>query len=135
MYLEHANITVINIDETFTFFKTAFPEFKLRGEGTSNGKRWIHIGNDDTYIALNEQAHVKPATQDYQQSGVNHLGFVVEDIEAVAKRLLDAGYERSYEKVVQQYRIRDYFFDDNGNEYEFVQYLSSNPTERNDYSE
>ena len=31
------------------------------------------------------------------------------------------------------HRRRVYFYDDEGNDWEFVQYLSSEPAERNDY--
>ena len=75
--LEHANLCVRNIDEMATFLRTAFPEFRVRGEGKSMvGRRWMHIGTADTYIALN-QAAAEPAEQwvPYgQKPGTNHLG-------------------------------------------------------------
>ena len=51
--LEHANLTVRDIAGTIRFLQTAFPEFRVRGEGKSqDGNRWVHIGTDETYIAL-----------------------------------------------------------------------------------
>lgn len=133
IYLEHANITVNNINTAVDFFQTAFPDFKVRGGGDLNGRKWIHLGNDTTYIALNEALIQKKNVKDYTQPGINHLGFVVEDVDIIAERLLAAGYQRDYPKQEETYRIRDYFVDADGNEYEFVQYLSDSINERNFY--
>ncbi len=137
MYLEHANITVGDLNKAIHFFTTAFPHFKVRGGGGGNGERkWLHLGEDETYVALNEAAKDQPqALQNYVTKGLNHLGFVVDDVEAIAERLLNAGYKRNYGKQIQQFRIRDYFLDDDGNEYEFVQYLSDKMEERNSYKD
>ena len=43
------------------------------------------------------------------------------------------GYQRDYPKQVEQFRIRDYFADADGNQYEFVQYLSEVVSEKNSY--
>ena len=52
--LEHANLCVSDIDGMIKFLKTALPDFKIRHDETDNdGDRWVHIGNDKTYIALN----------------------------------------------------------------------------------
>jgi hypothetical protein len=51
--LEHANLTVRDINGMIGFLQTAFPEFRVRGEGKSrDGSRWVHVGTDETYIAL-----------------------------------------------------------------------------------
>lgn len=134
-YLEHANITVKNIDESVKFFQTAFPEMKIRGGGEGNNGPWIHIGTDVTYFALNEDYNQHESVKNYSSTGINHIGFVVQNVDQVAERLLGAGYERSYPKQIQQFRIRDYFLDKDGNEYEFVQYHSDEMSERNDYTE
>lgn len=133
IYLEHANITVNNIDSAVDFFQAAFPDFNIRGGGNHNGRKWIHLGNDDTYIAINEAFVQQVSTRDYTRPGINHLGFVVEDADVIADRLLAAGYKRDYPKQEEKYRIRDYFLDADGNEYEFVQYLSEKTQERNFY--
>lgn len=135
IYLEHANITVNSIDEAVRFFTTAFPGFHVRGGGSMNGRKWIHLGDDVTYVALNERDDRKEMhhTNDYLKNGFNHIGFVVHDVKSVADRLLAAGFERDYPKQVEKYRIRDYFADADGNEYEFVQYLSEELSERNSF--
>ena len=135
VYLEHANITVNNLERSITFFKTAFPNFKIRGEGISENRRWVHFGLDSVYIALNEAGHDKSIKiqKNYVSSGINHIGFVVENVAEIATNLLAAGFKRDYPKTTEEFRIRDYFADDDGNEFEFVQYLSNNPKERNKY--
>jgi hypothetical protein len=53
--LEHANICVRDIEPMMRFLQTAFPEFRMRGEGKSrDGTRWVHMGTNDTYIALGQ---------------------------------------------------------------------------------
>ena len=135
VYLEHANITFADLDGAVAFFQTAFPEFKIRGGGGEGLDRWLHVGTEDTYVALSQGHAENPPVKDYNRQGYNHIGFIVEDVEALAQRLLNKGYERSYPKTVQKFRIREYFFDHEGNDYEFVQYLSDKKEEQNDYSE
>jgi catechol 2,3-dioxygenase-like lactoylglutathione lyase family enzyme len=134
-YMEHANITVKNLDDSVQFFQTAFPQMQIRGNGSTAQSKWLHLGSESTYLALNERGATNEVQGDYEHNGINHIGFVVEDVEAIANRLLAAGYARNYPKQVQRYRLRDYFLDADGNEYEFVQYLSDKAEERNDYSE
>ncbi len=132
-YLEHANITVNNLDNAVHFFKAAFPHFEKRGGGESNGRTWIHFGDTTTYVALNNSGENQHIEKNYESSGINHLGFVVSDVENIAKRLSEAGYTRSFPKQVEKFRIRDYFYDADGNEFEFVEYLSEKEAERNFY--
>lgn len=134
IYLEHANITVNDLQEAVKFFQTAFPHFKIRGGG--NGLReWVHLGDEDTYLAIN-QAKLSDLKVDknYDKIGINHLGFVVKNVEKVANNLLRNGYKRDFPKEVEQFRIRDYFADADGNQYEFIQYLSDKPEEKNSYN-
>lgn len=134
MYLEHANITVSNLQEAIRFFQTAFPHFKIRGGG--NGLReWVHLGDEHTYLALNQAKQDDgKAEKNYDIIGVNHLGFVVEDVDKIANNLLSNGYKRDFPKEIEQFRIRDYFADADGNQYEFIQYLSEVARERNRYT-
>jgi catechol 2,3-dioxygenase-like lactoylglutathione lyase family enzyme len=133
VYLEHANISVNNLENTIHFFQTAFPDFIVRGGGTSNDRKWVHLGNETSYIALNEALEQKQHKKDYMKNGINHLGFVVPDVASLAENLLTAGFKRDFPKQVEKFRIRDYFVDADGNEFEFVQYLSDKIEERNFY--
>ena len=134
IYLEHANITVNDLQEAVKFFQIAFPHFKIRGGGIST-REWVHLGDDDTYLAIN-QAKLSDlkVDKDYDKIGINHIGFVVQDVEEIATNLLKNGYKRDFPKEIEQFRIRDYFADADGNQYEFIQYLSDKPEEKNRYT-
>lgn len=134
--LEHANLCVRDIDPMVAFLRTAFPEFRVRSEGeTLLGARWLHVGTDDTYIALQQALLEAPeAWVPYSQKpGTNHLGYEVDDVEALRKRLLEAGYHDSTIPNEHPHRRRVYFHDPEGNDWEFVQYGSDDSRERNDY--
>lgn len=133
--IEHANMIVRDIDATAKFLQTAFPEFRIRKQGGSGADRWMHIGTDDTYIALN-QASAEPAEKWYPYSGmpgVNHLGYEVDDAGELRERMLAAGYQDSTVPNNHPHRKRVYFYDPDGNDWEFVQYFSDDPAKRNDY--
>lgn len=133
--IEHANMIVRDIDAMAQFLRTAFPDFEVRQDAGEGDDRWIHIGTDDTYIALN-QAREEPAERwrPYRGiPGVNHLGWEVDDVDALRERMRRAGYRDSTVPNNHPHRRRVYFYDPDGNDWEFVQYLSSDPAERNDY--
>ncbi|MGH9658999.1 MAG: VOC family protein, partial [Bryobacteraceae bacterium] len=134
--LEHANLGVRDIEAMIRFLNTAFPEFRVRGQGKSrDGSRWVHIGTDETYIALSQaktdsERHWIPYSG---EPGVNHLAYEVDDVESLRVRLTAAGYRDSTVLNAHPHRKRVYFYDPEGNDWEFVQYFSQNPAERNDY--
>ena len=134
--LEHANLCVRDIDGMIRFIQTAFPDFRIRFDGTgTDGARWVHVGTDDTYLALN-QATVQPERPWIPYAGlpgVNHLAYEVDDVDALRERLKSAGYEDSTVPNIHPYRKRVYFHDSEGNDWEFVQYLSDDPAKRHDY--
>lgn len=134
-YLEHANLTVRDLDGAVEFLRTAIPEFEVRGRGEGDDRRWLHLGTATSYVAL--EAPHEPGERmqrPYRDPGINHLGFVVEDAAAVRLRLLEAGYTEGIQAGPHPHRVRIYFYDRDGIEYEFVQYLSGDDAERNDYS-
>ena len=134
--LEHANFAVRDVDATIRFLQTAFPEFRVRCEGKTWRKlRWVHVGTEETYIAINE-ASAEPAKAWVAyggKPGLNHLGYEVDDVDSVRARLAAAGYRDSTVPNQHPHRKRVYFYDAEGNDWEFVQYLSDDPAERNDY--
>ncbi|WP_154124718.1 VOC family protein [Grimontia hollisae] len=133
-YVEHANITVTNLDNAIQFLQTAMPEFVVRGKGYSDDHGWCHLGTNTSYIALQEVVINKAVERiPYRQLGVNHIGFVVADAEKAANRLREAGYkEVSFDKT-HPARKRAYFLDSDGNEWEFIEYLTDTIASRNDY--
>ena len=132
-YLEHNNITVNNLEEAVKFIQTAMPEFEIRGEGADNQRRWAHISSNQSYVALTETTKEVTASENYLPHGFNHMGFMVNDVRAVGQRLREASYRTSYPFTEDEHRLRDYYLDADGNAYEFIQYLTEKPEDRNSY--
>jgi catechol 2,3-dioxygenase-like lactoylglutathione lyase family enzyme len=135
--LDHANLTVRDVDETLRFLTTAFPEFRLRAQGkTWTGMRWVHVGTHDVYLALTQasKTDAEPWVPYGGEPGTNHLGFEVDDAEKLRERMRAAGYEDTTPPNHHPYRRRVYFHDLDGNDWEFVQYLSDDPEKRHDYT-
>ena len=65
--------------------------------------------------------------------GLNFCGAQVDDVEALRHRMQSAGYRESTPPNAHPHRKRLYFYDPEGNDWEFIQYLSQDPAERNDY--
>ena len=135
--LEHANLIVRDVDATVRFLRTAFPDFRTRFDGAgADGRRWVHFGTEETYVALS-QATVEP-DQPWEPytgvPGVNHLAYEVDDVEGVRARLAAGGYVDSTVPNRHPFRKRVYFYDPDGNDWEFVEYLSDDPAKRNDYA-
>jgi hypothetical protein len=134
--LEHANLCVIDIDGMIKFLQTALPDFIIRHDETDrDGDRWVHIGNDKTYITLNNST--QKDSSDWSpysgKPGVNHLGYIVDSVDQVRNRLRAGGYIESTVANNHPFRKRLYFYDLEGRDWEFVEYLSDNTEERNDY--
>ena len=107
----------------------------LATSGLRDGSRWVHLGTDDTYVALNQATtgstrHWVPYSG---EPGLNHLAYEVDDVEAVRIRLKTAGFRDSTPPNAHPHRRRVYFCDPEGNDWEFVQYYTQDPAERNDY--
>ena len=134
-FLEHINITSTDVDETVRFLLTAMPEFGVRGGGEGEkARRWVHVGTEESYLCGEDRGATERGPHEpYVHPGLNHIGFVVEDGRATADRLANAGYSQGSTFLDHPHRHRYYFFDHDGNEYEFVQYLSDIPEERNEY--
>lgn len=132
--LEHANLSVTDVDATTRFITTALPELVVRGEGMdSAGRPWRHVGNHDFYVALQGVPH-NPGRPPYADSvGVNHLGWEVEDVSALEARMREAGFDPNMHADAHPARRRVYFYDPDGNDWEFVEYLTDDPEARHSY--
>ncbi len=135
-YLEHANVTVRKIEDSLSFLKIACPTFKVRSKGAraDGGGNWLHFGNDEFYIAFEERTEPVAKIENlYTQAGVNHLGLVVEDMDRIVNDLDAAGFRKGIPGEDIESRRRRYYFDDNGFEWELVEYLTEDPALRNQY--
>lgn len=132
--IEHANLTVPDIDAAIAFLKTVEPAFEvLHDSGSGGDYRWAHVGTRESYLALEEPHQPTPDARKarrYADWGVNHVGFVVPDVDAAAERLLAAGYEEGFRAERHPARVRRYFHDSAGFEWELVEYLTDDPDER-----
>ncbi|MFV8819557.1 VOC family protein [Haliea sp. E17] len=121
MRIEHANITVSNLDASVAFYLRLLGG-KVRWEGlTGAGRRAAHIGDDITYLSLFESGEPGRAPQDYALVGFNHLGFEVDDLDSYRAQLWDMGVEIKGEESYDPGR-RLYFYDPDGIEIELVEY-------------
>ena len=136
-YLEHANLHVVDVAGLVDFITIACPSFTVRYDsGVDDPERWVHLGDDRVYLAI-YRATVSSADpwKPYSgKPGLNHLGFVVDDVEAVRRRLLDHGYRETTLANHHPARKRIYFNDAEGNDWEFIEYLTDDLSLRNDYS-
>ena len=135
MYLEHINLIVSDIPRALTFYRAAFPHWDIRtqGEGEWYGKprHWIHFGDAYQYIAFSDHGEGDNRDLRGHQVGLAHFAYVTHSIDAVIKRLAQAGFTVSNSGADNRYRRNSYFIDPDGYEVEFVEYLSDLPTQRN----
>ena len=132
-HVEHANISVTDVDAIIRFLTAAMPDFRVRHDSGPGPHRWVHLGTDTTYISINQMDDPAEGAFARQPPGYNHVGFAVADAESLRSRMLEAGYREGFVPAPHPHRKRVYFIDDDGMEYEFVQYYSDDFSERNDY--
>lgn len=124
MKIEHANITVSNIDESFEFYH-ALMGFEKRWEGEANGEsgpvRACHVGTPDFYLSFFEAETQGVAAPNYSRNGINHIGFEVEGLSQYKAKLGAMGVNIHFEQDYDP-GTRLYFYDPNGIEIELVEY-------------
>lgn len=135
--LEHVNLVVKDIQPSVDFLLSAFPQWKIRGQGqgqwAGQPRNWAHVGDDNYYLTLNDGAEGETRDLKGLTPGLAHLGFVVDDVEAVIQRLTNEGYEIDILGRNHPYRKTVYFIDPNGFQFEFMQYLSDDAVLKNQY--
>ena len=95
-YMEHANVSVTDVDATIRFLQTAMPDFRVRHDSGLGPDRWVHVGTDVTYVCLNQMTPPPTDTCECRCAGINHLGFSVDDADALHKRMTAAGYREGF---------------------------------------
>ena len=135
--LEHVNLVVTEIAPTLSLLQAAFPSWRVRGEGNDawegHPRRWLHVGDDEFYITLNDFGRGAQRDLKSAEPGLAHIGFEVDSVDEIVANLKKAGHEPSSWAPDHPHRRRVYFIDGEGIEFEFIEYLSANPAERNDY--
>ncbi|AKS46176.1 Catechol 2,3-dioxygenase [Octadecabacter temperatus] len=124
-YLEHVNITVAAPDATAGMFVDLFGwHVRWSGNSIHNGYS-VHVGSATSYVALytGEKGSLHDAQQvSYnQRAGLNHIAFVVDDLDTVETKVKARGFEPHSHADYEPGR-RFYFQDENGLEIEVVQY-------------
>ncbi len=121
MYLEHVNLTVSDLDRSIDFY-TRLLALRTRWRGTTtSGTPAAHIGDERGYLALFEAREGGRAALDYARPGLNHMGFVVEDLDKVRERAIELGASPGEEHDYEPGR-RFYVLDPDGIEVELVEY-------------
>lgn len=121
--LEHTNFTVSDPKSTAAWMQDVFG-WKTRWEGSAKaGGYTVHVGNTHTYLALYAPQSPKPSGESSYDivGGLNHVGVVVEDLDATEQKVRSAGFEPHNHADYEPGR-RFYFDDDNGIEFEVVAY-------------
>lgn len=117
--MEHANLTVSDIERSSEFFKDLLG-WRERWRGPSiNGGETIHVGNERSYLALYTDR--QPLPRFYKGQPLNHVGLVVDNLDAAERLVLDAGLE-TFNHADYEPGRRFYFFDWDGIEFEVVSY-------------
>ena len=118
-HLEHVNITVSDIDRSAALLRDLMG-WQIRWQGPSQlGGETIHVGGAADYIAV----YTKGAPVDRFGNGapLNHIGLVVDDLNAAEAVVKTAGLEPFNHADYEPGR-RFYFFDWDGIEFEMVSY-------------
>ena len=121
--LEHVNLTVSDLDRSVALVQNLFG-WRVRWRGAAiHGGETAHVGDAATYVALyrhGRQGGDKPDT--YRTTGgLNHIGVVVDDLDAVEARVKAAGLAPHSHADYEPGR-RFYFDDHDGTEWEVVSY-------------
>jgi len=120
---EHVNMTVSDPHKTAKMLCDLFG-WKVRWQGPSkNNGLTVHVGTDDAYVALYTVG--KPENlgeRSYASAGaVNHLGILVDDLDAAEARVTAMGI-KTHSHQVYDPGARFYFHDSDDIEYEVVSY-------------
>ena len=137
-YVEHVNIAVKDLDKTVAFILAALPDWRVRGQGAVDwfGKpaRWLHIGTKTSYLALMDGGEGTGHNWTGHHVGLKHIGIVVPDVAALVERLVATGHGPDHWGGSHPFRRSVYFIERDELQFEFIEYTSDAPAERNDYS-
>ncbi|MEM7488187.1 MAG: VOC family protein [Pseudomonadota bacterium] len=122
-HLEHVNVTVRDPDAFAAMLGEVFGwQVRWSGEAIDQG-RSVHVGDRDSYVALYApQATLRAGPSTYvTRGGLNHIGVVVDDLDATEERVAAAGFTPHAHGDYEPGR-RFYFDGPDGVEIEVVSY-------------
>ena len=122
-YLEHANLTVRDPDATARLLVELF-KWRIRWQGDAIHSGYtVHVGGEHSYLALyaHPSEQEKPINSYSHIHGLNHLGIVVDDLDAAEQSILAAGFKTRSHGDYEPGR-RFYFDDNDGLEFEVISY-------------
>jgi catechol 2,3-dioxygenase-like lactoylglutathione lyase family enzyme len=123
-FVEHANITVSDPDATAQWMCDVFGwHIRWRGPAIHGGTS-VHVGGTASYLALYNMGHALPihtGENHHRNGGLNHIGIVVDDLEAIEKRVSAHGFE-CHSHANYEPGKRFYFHDRDGIEFEVISY-------------
>jgi catechol 2,3-dioxygenase-like lactoylglutathione lyase family enzyme len=118
-FLEHANITVSDPERSSALLQQLCG-WHERWRGPSQLGGWtIHVGGERDYIAV--YTHDSPVPRFAKGQPLNHIGLVVDDLDAAEAIVKEAGLVPFSHADYEPGR-RFYFFDWDGIEFEIVNY-------------
>ena len=124
--LEHVNVTVADPRATAAVLQDLFG-WHTRWEGSAiNGGFTVHVGGDDSYLALytgpaGGRDQVGADNSYLRRGGLNHIGVVVDDLDAAEVAVKVAGFTPHSHADYEPGR-RFYFHEGNGVEIVVVSY-------------
>lgn len=117
--LEHVNITVSDPERSAALLRTLCG-WRERWRGPAQLGGWtIHVGNEMDYLAV--YTHTSPVPRFAKGQPLNHVGLVVDDLDAAEAVVREAGLIPFNHADYEPGR-RFYFFDWDGIEFEVVSY-------------
>lgn len=122
--LEHAYISVKDLDRSLSFYRRVLSDWVIRWEGRRDGGRWVHYGpageGQPGYLSLAEHPQAAPFDP-YAALGPQHVGFAHPDVDGLIASLQPAIQPDDYVDDGAYRRV--YYSDPDGTELEFVQKL------------
>lgn len=121
-FIEHINLTVRDPERSAQLLTDLFG-WHIRWQGPSAmGGRTIHVGDDRFYIALYTHDGAETPDDIFRKGRpFNHVGILVDDLDAIERRVETAGLVPFSHGDYEPGR-RFYFLDFDGTEYEIVSY-------------
>jgi catechol 2,3-dioxygenase-like lactoylglutathione lyase family enzyme len=122
--VEHVNFTATNPEETAKWLCDVFG-WHVRWSGPSiHGGTTFHVGGNASYVAVYAPPggiEADGSSSHLTKGGLNHVGVVVDDLDAVERKVKAAGFAPHSHEDYEPGR-RFYFRDGDGVEFEVVSY-------------